>query len=143
MIKKYKDTFQYVSFCMYSKQLIPDEITKKLRIKPDLVCARGYWKCKDGKKIFRPYGQWNLDSHLRGSNVYVKIENLLGILMQKKQILKTLLKKHRGEIHVTVHPNPQISLFNLEFKPEILKMCGELGIDLLISIWKWEGVFEP
>jgi len=141
--KTYRDTYRYVFLCLHAKDLDPEEITKKLNIKPDFAFKRGILKDKNGNikrhkngsPIKMAYGQWILNAHVhKNSGLETRIKNIVKQIKPKRKALQQIVKKINADLTIAVEPHRDLYIAGYLFSGKLLNEFTSLGIDIDVSI---------
>jgi len=129
----------FISFTLISESLIPDEITSRLGISPDLSFKRGDVGGEyEGKKIERSHGVWEIVSDNRGlppDDVVAQLKWLVELLEPVKENLRQILEDKTIQATIGffwIAPNGRI---NVEFKPELLSQLAALDVKIRFDIY--------
>ncbi len=94
----------YIGFTLVGKDLIPDEITSKLSIKPDRSFARGaVYKNHASENSLRKHGFWEVSSDNRdlpSNDIVVHFNWLLELLEPAQESLSRILKDENIQARV-------------------------------------------
>jgi len=129
----------HVSFTFTGKDLIPDDITAKLGIKPSYSFKRGDIKINSkGKQQVRKHSCWGLDSDnygLPSNNPMPHFEWLLNILEPVQEELKEILVDKKINARVScfwITPDGRI---NMEVEPELFARLASLNVRVWFDIY--------
>jgi len=129
----------YVSFTLTGKDLIPDEITTRLGIKPSYSFKRRDLKINSkGKQQIRKLSCWSLDSNNNGlphNNPMPHFEWLLDILEPVQEELKEILANKKINAQIScfwITPDGRI---NMELEPELFARLASINIKTWFDIY--------
>ena len=142
MNNEFADNFEgrlLVSFTLTGKDLIPDNVTTRLGIKPSYSFKRGNIKINStGEKQVRKHSCWSLDSDKKGlpsNDPMPHFEWLLSILEPLQEELKDALENKNIKALVQcfwITPDGRI---NMEVEPEMLARLANLNVRIWFDIY--------
>ena len=129
----------FISFTLIGESLIPNVITSKLGISPDLSFKRGdVEEVYEGKKIERSQGVWEIVSdnrELPSDDVVAQLKWLVNLLEPVKENLRQILEDKTIQACIGcfwIAPNGRI---NVEFEPELLSQIASLDVKIRFDIY--------
>ena len=129
----------YVSFTFTGKDLIPDDITDRLNIRPNYSFKRGDIKVNsEGEERIRRHGCWSIDSdnyELPSDNLMPHVEWLLGLLEPVNKELQEILEDGNIEGLIScfwIMPGGRI---NSEVMPNLLARLARLNVKIWFDIY--------
>ncbi len=143
-IKKYKPTFQMVSFCIRGDSLNPEKVTKILGIKPDRSYKKNDFildiygeKIKNrhtGRYKKRKTGIWCLEPKDRECSLEKMINDLIKRLLPIKDKLKKINAKCEKYLTVSVEPHYDIASTCIPIPIKLIKTLSALEIEMALWI---------
>lgn len=112
---------------------IPDFnlITKHLEVAPSHLHRKGQRRTPTSRPY--PHDGWLLTARVsRNLPLETHVRWLHRCLVKKTVYLKKMRRKYDVDLHCSYHSNYDQG--NLEFPPEVLKWCGDVGIPIRVSI---------
>lgn len=128
----------FVSLTLTGKDLIPDEITSRLDIKPSYSFKRGDIKIKDdGEQLIRRHGCWSLesDNNLPSNDSEAHFRWLLDVLEPVQKNLAEILEDKGIKASIMLFWITPDGRINIEVEPELLARLASLNIRVWFDIF--------
>ncbi|MCM3133747.1 DUF4279 domain-containing protein [Paenibacillus polysaccharolyticus] len=127
------------TFLIRDEVLDFDDISERLRMKPESITRRGQ-SIKKGGELQAPYDIWSFDVLItKGAEPEEALNNLLDKLNQNCKQINSLIKQYK-EVNISGYLRSDYGQMGLEISHVTMKKMVGLGLGLEIHILSYGGV---
>jgi len=121
----------HVSIRIFAPNLLPEDVTRNLRITPDYTHHQGDYPRNDPKYSSYKHGMWLLNSKVAENEpLEAHLDNLLLILEPKGSYINQLAQHATVDFYCVLY-----SQSGFQLSPQILKRIGELGVTFGVVLY--------
>ncbi|MBC8217757.1 MAG: DUF4279 domain-containing protein [Planctomycetes bacterium] len=148
--RRRRDAYRDVFLELFSKNIDPDAITKKLAIQPDHSWRRGVVRNpegeivrdKNGKPRRWSFGAWILDPHVHpNAGMETRVKKIVEQIRDKGTALRQILREVEGVLIIVVEPHKDSFYATYVLPAHVITELTSLGIDIELRVHnphKWD-----